>query len=86
MAIEVRKPTEAEIETARTWPIWSKEESTFDWHYDQQETCLILEGRVTVKTDEETISFKAGDLVIFPQGLDCVWKIEEAVRKHYKFG
>ena len=27
-----------------------------------------------------------GDRVVFPQGLDCTWKVKKAVRKHYQFG
>ena len=32
---------------ARDWPIWACEISSFPWHYDQRETCLLLEGDVT---------------------------------------
>ena len=69
-----------------SWPIWEKEVSCFDWHYDQTEVCYLLEGRVVVKTkDGESIEFGAGDLVTFPQGLSCTWDIKEPVRKHYNF-
>ncbi len=86
MKIEVRKPTEKEGKEAGGWPIWEKEVSSFPWHYDEKEICLILEGEVTVKAGAEVVSFKGGDYVIFPEGLDCVWNIKKAVRKHYKFG
>ena len=69
-----------------SWPTWEKEPSEFPWHYDEQEKCLILEGEVTVETADETVSFSAGDYVIFPKGLDCTWKVKSAVRKHYQFG
>ena len=32
------------------------------------------------------VEFGPGDLVTFPEGLDCVWKISKPVKKHYKFG
>lgn len=88
MEIEVRKPTEEEIETMgiRGWPIWQCEPSTFDWYYDDRETCLLLEGDVTVKTDTGEVHFAAGDLVVFPKGLSCVWVVAGKVRKHYRFG
>ena len=86
MKIIVRKPTEAERKTASAWPIWTKEASSFPWHYDDQETCHILEGQVTVKAGAEEVSFGPGDWVVFPQGLDCTWDIKQAVRKHYRFG
>ena len=86
--ITVRKPTEQELESmgVRSWPIWQCEPSSFSWHYDERETCYILQGKVTVTTDNQTVSFGAGDLVVFPAGLDCVWHVEEPVRKHYRLG
>ena len=86
MDIQVRKPTEAEEAQAKQWPIWTKEVSSFPWHYDDQETCLILEGEVTIQAGQQQVSFRGGDYVIFPKGLDCSWNIKKAVRKHYKFG
>jgi uncharacterized protein len=70
-----------------SWPIWEKEVSTFDWHYDERETCYLLAGRVRVAPAVGApVEFGAGDLVVFPAGLDCVWTITEPVRKHYRFG
>ena len=86
MPIDVHKPTPEEEAQMKSWPTWHKEPSEFPWHYDQQETCLILEGEVTVEAAEETVSFEAGDCVVFPQGLDCTWKVKKTVRKHYQFG
>ncbi|HID49223.1 MAG TPA: DUF861 domain-containing protein [Chromatiales bacterium] len=69
------------------WPTWSKEVSSFDWHYDQAETCYLLEGEVVVTPHGgEPVRIGAGDLVIFPQGLSCTWEIHEPVRKHYHSG
>lgn len=31
-----------------SWPIWVCVVTTFPWTYDEQETCLLLEGDVTV--------------------------------------
>src|SRR6185295_19351432 len=31
-----------------SWPIWTKEVSTFPWSYDSAETCYFLEGDVVV--------------------------------------
>jgi len=86
--VAVSKPTDQEIETCKGWPIWSCDVSTFDWDYTQTERCLLLEGKVTV-TDrpagEDSVTFGAGDMVVFPEGLLCVWKVQEPVRKHYDF-
>ena len=88
MPITVRKPTEEEIAKlgVKSWPIWECEPSSFDWHYDSKETCLVLEGQVTVEGGGQKVSFGPGDLVVFPQGLDCKWIVAKAVRKHYRFG
>jgi len=86
--IEVKKPADNELETLGvfSWPIWEKEPSVFPWHYDEKETCYLLSGKVTVRAEGEEISFGAGDMVTFPEGLDCEWDVSERVKKHYKFG
>ena len=86
MKPKVRKPTSKEKQEAESWPIWEKEESTFPWEYDEQETCLILKGKATVKTSGGTVEFGAGDYVVFPVGLKCTWQITDKIKKHYKFG
>lgn len=91
--IDVRRPSENEIEKMgiRSWGTWGCEISTFPWKYDDPETCLVLEGRVRVEgrgpdADIEPVEFGPGDLVTFPEGLECTWVVSEAVRKHYRFG
>lgn len=85
--IEVRKPTEDEVKEAETWGEWEKEPSQFPWQYGEKETCYIMEGRATVTPEEgEAVSFGPGDLVTFPDGAKCVWKIDETIKKKYKFG
>ena len=87
MKPEIRKPTEQEKQQAKSWPIWNKEASEFPWEYDEMETCLILDGEVTIVNERgEQYKFAAGDWVVFPQGMKCTWKIQKPVRKHYNFG
>ena len=70
-----------------SWPVWEKEVSTFDWRYGDSETCLVLEGRVRVTPrDGKPVELGAGDLVVFPAGMECVWEVLEPIRKHYAFG
>jgi len=69
----------------RSWPIWSCEVSEFDWEYSDEESCLLLEGEVEVKSEFETVRLAAGDFVVFPMGLKCYWKVTCPVRKHYTF-
>ena len=82
-------PTEEELAKlgVKSWGIWEKEKSVFDWSYSDTETCYILEGEVEV-TDPQTgekIEFGKGDLVQFEKGLKCVWKVKKPVRKYYNF-
>ena len=85
MNIEVRKPTEAEKTEMQSKPTWGCEVSEFDWYYDSEETCLLIEGEVTVTYDGGSVSFGAGDYVTFPKGLSCVWKVTKPVKKYYIF-
>lgn len=69
------------------WSIWTKEVSEFPWTYDESETCYFLAGEVTVTPDGgEPVTMGKGDLVTFPAGMSCTWKITSDVKKHYKFG
>ncbi len=69
------------------WPIWSCGASSFDWTYNEKETCLLLDGEVTVTPEGgQPVKFRAGDLVRFPAGMNCRWDVHQAVRKHYRFG
>ena len=84
-----RKPGKERLEELGVgdWPIWTKEASEFPWSYDDSETCYFLEGDVVVTPEgEEPVEVGQGDLVTFPQGMSCTWKIRKDVRKHYRFG
>ena len=84
-----RRPSPARLKElgVNHWPIWTKEASEFPWTYDEPETCYFLEGEVTVTgADGETATVGQGDLVTFPAGLSCTWKISQDVKKHYRFG
>ena len=84
--IVVRVPSDGETATCKSWPIWKCEPSTFDWTYTEKETCLILEGSVTITDGRDSVSFGSGDFVIFPEGLECTWQVIKAVAKYYNFG
>ena len=86
--VSVTQPSDEQLDEMgiKDWPTWTCEPSKFDWDYDQQETCYLLAGKVTVTAGDEQVSFGPGDMVVFPEGLDCVWEVAEPVRKHYKFG
>ena len=85
MDITVRKATDADKAAMQSKPIWECEASEFDWYYDSEETCILIEGEVTVTYDGGSVSFGAGDYVVFPKGLSCVWKVSKPVKKYYEF-
>ena len=86
--IVIKKLSDVEVDNMGilNWPIWTCEVSEFPWKYDVEESCLILKGEVYVAVGSDTVQIKAGDFVIFPKGLSCVWKVTKPIRKHYQFG
>ncbi len=71
----------------RSWPTWEAGVSEFPWTYDVEETCWFLEGDVIVTPENgDPVRIGRGDLVTFPAGLSCTWKILSPVRKHYRLG
>ena len=88
MNIKVSQPTDDELEKlgVKNWPIWESPITTFPWEYDSTEVCYFLKGQVIVETaDGKSVEIKKGDLVRFPKGLKCTWKVLQAVKKHYTF-
>ena len=88
MKINIIKATDKDLEAkgVLSWPIWEKEVSRFDWHYDSTEECFLLEGKVVVETEDgDQVKFEKGDFVTFPKGLSCIWDIKVPVTKHYNF-
>ncbi|MBN2746814.1 MAG: cupin domain-containing protein [Bacteroidales bacterium] len=87
LEIEIIQLSEEDIKRREIdrWPIWTKEVSKFPWTYDSREECLILEGEVVVSTERGEYHIKAGDFVIFHEGVSCRWEIKKPIRKHYNF-
>ena len=74
------------ISNFNSWPIWQCEPSTFDWIYEEEEHCFIIQGSVTVSESRgSSIKIQSGDYVIFSKGLKCTWDVHDAIKKHYIF-
>ncbi|MFA7676843.1 MAG: cupin domain-containing protein [Candidatus Omnitrophota bacterium] len=87
--IEIKNPDKNELEHLGVfnWPVWQKAVCSFDWEYDEKETCYFLEGEVDIETNGGVpVKIKKGDLAVFPKGLACKWHIKKDIKKHYKFG
>ncbi len=79
-------PAKLDVLYVDDWPVWTKEVSEFDWEYDQTETCYLVEGEAIITPETgDAVTIVAGDLVTFPKGLKCRWKITQPVEKHYRF-
>lgn len=80
-------PVKLDVLYVDGWPIWTKGISEFDWEYEQQETCYIIEGSAIITPEGgEPIMITSGDMVVFPRGMKCVWKVTQTMKKHYKLG
>jgi len=67
-----------------SWPIWEKDPSSFPWTYDEEETCYILEGKFRITNPgREPLEFGPGDLLNFPEGLNCQWEIKTFFKNSY---
>jgi uncharacterized cupin superfamily protein len=86
--IQLEKPDPEKLDAlnVRNWPTWEKQPSTLECHYGEGEVCYFLDGDVTVRTAEGEVSLGRGDLVTFPAGLSCTWRVNAPVRKAYRFG
>ena len=85
MKIEVEQLNVEELNElgVNEWSVWEHDEDKIEWYYDKTEQCYILEGEATIVSEFESLTIKAGDFVTFPAGLECVWDIDSAIKKHY---
>ena len=70
-----------------SWPLWEKEVSKFSWIYSKDEACYIVDGKATVtpRDGREAVVIEAGDYVVFPAGMECIWEVHEDIKKHFNF-
>ena len=85
MRIEIEQPEQEELEEAGvfSWPVWEHEEDKLEWYYDKTEQCYIVEGTATIISEFDSLTIKPGDFLTFPAGLECVWDIQNKIKKHY---
>lgn len=87
LCITIERPDEQQLQTLdiKSWPVWMKEPSTFDWHYYAAEIYFVVEGEAVLKTADGEATIREGDLVTLPKGLDCAWHVTRTIRMHYRF-
>lgn len=68
------------------WPTWEKEVSVFPWAFVTTEIALIVEGECEMTPEDggPSTTFKAGDLVVFPNGYKGTWEVKKPLKKRFK--
>ena len=73
-------PAKQDVLFVDDWPTWEKDVSEFDWEYERNETCYIIEGKAIITPEnEEPVTIETCDMVWFPQGMKFVWKVIEPI-------
>jgi uncharacterized cupin superfamily protein len=62
--------------------VWHCTEGKFDWHYDFDETVLILEGSIVLESEGlPSRRYGPGDVIFFKNGAHAKWHVEGHVKK-----
>jgi uncharacterized protein len=62
--------------------VWQCSAGKFNWHYDFDETILILEGSIVLESDTmPPTRYGPGDVIFFKDGAHARWHVEGHVRK-----
>ena len=69
MKIEILK--NKNFKEFESWPVWACGISEFNWTYEEEEHCFIIEGKITVTFEGNRVKIEKGDYVIFPKNLKC---------------
>ena len=62
--------------------VWECTTGSFDWHYGEDETVVIISGEVFIRTEKgEERRLGQGDMGFFPAGSSCIWRVNDRVKK-----
>jgi uncharacterized protein len=62
--------------------VWECSEGKFNWHYDFDETIMILEGAIVLESDTmPPTHYGPGDVIFFRNGAHARWHVQGRVRK-----
>jgi hypothetical protein len=70
------------LDKTLTFIAWDCSAGVFDWHYDDDEMLVVIEGEAFL-TGEDGVERRIGpgDTVYFPTGSSCHWRVPNRVRK-----
>jgi hypothetical protein len=62
--------------------VWDCTAGSFEWHYCQDETAVVISGEAFI-LDKQGAERRLGpgDVVFFPAGASCTWRVPERIRK-----
>jgi len=62
--------------------VWDCTAGCFHWHYNQDETILVISGEAfLVNEDGDERRFGPGDVGFFPAGATSMWRVADRFRK-----
>jgi uncharacterized cupin superfamily protein len=61
--------------------VWDCTPGKFIWRYFEDETILVLSGRIVLEDSRGVRRLGPGDVAFFPSGAEVKWSVEEHVRK-----
>jgi uncharacterized protein len=63
--------------------VWDCTAGSFDWHYNKDETLVILSGEAFIRSekDGEERRIGPGDFVFFPAGTSATWRVPKYIKK-----
>jgi uncharacterized protein len=63
--------------------VWDCTAGRFDWHYNKDETLVILSGEAFIRSekDGEERRIGTGDFVFFPAGASATWRVPKYIKK-----
>ena len=63
--------------------VWRAEPCTFDYFFDSDEVCYVLDGEASVALLDErtTVALRPGDIAYFKSGTRAIWTVTTPFRK-----
>lgn len=62
--------------------VWDCTAGRFNWHYDRDETVVVLEGEAFITNEKgEEHRIGTGDVAFFPAGTSATWRVPSYIRK-----
>src|SRR5436190_11186590 len=61
--------------------VWDCTAGRFNWHYNKDETLVVLDGEAFITIDDRERRIGPGDVVFFPSGCSAIWRVPKYIKK-----